>query len=166
MLKQWVNENMIYKNCHGLLAVKTAGCWYDNDKLHMLSFILLPTDSILILITWKLCGKSCATFPSLKRPCTLKVALIAESFIEHRMFPFLFYACFLCLVSQGPPGGGGPPGTPIMPSPGGQSDLSLYFHTFSLNVLVSKAVCAYLLKDRRHKYNILLLSQAILTHCW
>lgn len=25
------------------------------------------------------------------------------------------------IVPQGPPGGGGPPGTPIMPSPGGAS---------------------------------------------
>lgn len=28
-----------------------------------------------------------------------------------------------CFFPQGPPGGGGPPGTPIMPSPGGTVDL-------------------------------------------
>ncbi|TNN27069.1 Single-stranded DNA-binding protein 3 [Liparis tanakae] len=31
---------------------------------------------------------------------------------------------------EGPPGGGGPPGTPIMPSPGGElrAFMALYFH--------------------------------------
>uniref|UniRef100_A0A3Q3AM87 Single-stranded DNA-binding protein 3-like n=1 Tax=Kryptolebias marmoratus TaxID=37003 RepID=A0A3Q3AM87_KRYMA len=33
------------------------------------------------------------------------------------------FSTFVCLFSQGPPGGGGPPGTPIMPSPGGASPI-------------------------------------------
>uniref|UniRef100_A0A8B9H7P3 Single-stranded DNA-binding protein 3 n=1 Tax=Astyanax mexicanus TaxID=7994 RepID=A0A8B9H7P3_ASTMX len=42
---------------------------------------------------------------------------------------FHFYVCFLCSVSQGPPGGGGPPGTPIMPSPGDSTNSSENIYT-------------------------------------
>uniref|UniRef100_A0A8C1P8N1 Zgc:110158 n=1 Tax=Cyprinus carpio TaxID=7962 RepID=A0A8C1P8N1_CYPCA len=44
----------------------------------------------------------------------------------------LSFACVcvcVCFVSQGPPGGGGPPGTPIMPSPGDSTNSSENIYT-------------------------------------
>uniref|UniRef100_A0A8C9VGD4 Single stranded DNA binding protein 4 n=1 Tax=Scleropages formosus TaxID=113540 RepID=A0A8C9VGD4_SCLFO len=46
--------------------------------------------------------------------------------LRSRFGPFLY---FTVSVSQGPPGGGGPPGTPIMPSPGDSTNSSENIYT-------------------------------------
>lgn len=40
--------------------------------------------------------------------------------------PFAVSFSFVFVILQGPPGGGGPPGTPIMPSPGGELIPAVY----------------------------------------
>ena len=82
---------------------------------------LLSTDSLFIFISRQLCGKcpvmdSCWTgghkLPVMQWYLTGTLPSICT---QHS-----FLIVSLLFTPQGPPGGGGPPGTPIMPSPGGE----------------------------------------------
>ncbi len=95
---------------------------------------ILSADSLFIFISRQLCGKcpvmdSCSSTGH-KLPAvqwyltgTLPSRCTQHSFL----FPL---SCFF--TPQGPPGGGGPPGTPIMPSPGGElyTSVTLLISTF------------------------------------
>lgn len=56
--------------------------------------------------------------------CYFQIVLLLNKSNFSSMFVYIIQlnALFLlkfCIIIQGPPGGGGPPGTPIMPSPAG-----------------------------------------------
>lgn len=94
---------------------------------------LVSTDSLFIFISRQLCGKcpvmdSCSTTGHKLPVVRWYLTGTLPSRCTQRSFLFLsrFFA------PQGPPGGGGPPGTPIMPSPGGElyTSVSLLISTF------------------------------------
>lgn len=86
---------------------------------------LVPTDPILFFIAWYIRGESSC-------PCCRGRWHWAEfggwdlgEVLENteRWAGLMFAHLTPVLSPQGPPGGGGPPGTPIMPSPAGTSPL-------------------------------------------
>lgn len=92
---------------------------------------VLSTDSLFIFISRQLCGKCpvmdlCSTtghkLPVMQWYLT---GTLPSRCTQHS---FLFFSRLFS--PQGPPGGGGPPGTPIMPSPGGELYTSdFYFYS-------------------------------------
>ncbi len=94
---------------------------------------ILSADSLFIFISRQLCGKcpvmdSCSTTGH-KLP-VMQWYLTGTLPSRCTQRSFLFFSRFF--TPQGPPGGGGPPGTPIMPSPGGElyTSVSLLISTF------------------------------------
>lgn len=80
----------------------------------IIHFVFPPADSLLLLISRKLRGE----FKSIKSSFPEWSVI---SINEYIIFVECNFKALSLIDPQGPPGGGGPPGTPIMPSPGGAS---------------------------------------------
>lgn len=90
----------------------------------------LSTDSIFIFISRKLRGKLSILGCHLTTAHKLAVSAVMSNrhaaVVMHSALTSHFFN------PQGPPGGGGPPGTPIMPSPGGEFTASCLSSVFYL----------------------------------
>lgn len=91
----------------------------------LLSCLVLPPALPLLKVKYLHISQSSLMAPlclvSLFKNCSSGSSLIVRQVLLHT--EKLSTGLCACFLPQGPPGGGGPPGTPIMPSPGGTVDL-------------------------------------------